>query len=219
MKQELGECLFGPGRRVLVLAPHTDDEFGCAGTICRLTDSGSSVRYIALSNCEESVPDGFPKDVLVGECKSCVEKLGVSAELVDFWGLPVRHFPSIRQEILERLVAVRGNWKPHVVLLPSSFDNHQDHAVVCAEGFRAFKSSTILGYELPQNVSSFSNTAFVSLSEDDLERKVDALSSYKSQLHRPYANVEFIRGLARVRGVQSGVDFAEAFEAVRLIFR
>ena len=39
---------------------HTDDEFGCAGTVGRLTDAGAHVRYLALSDCAASVPAGFP---------------------------------------------------------------------------------------------------------------------------------------------------------------
>src|SRR5207244_7059171 len=37
-------------RRVLVLAPHTDDgEFGCGGTMARLVEGGADVRYVAFS--------------------------------------------------------------------------------------------------------------------------------------------------------------------------
>ena len=36
-------------RRVLVLAPHTDDgEFGCGGTIVRLIEGGSD--FVAIEN-------------------------------------------------------------------------------------------------------------------------------------------------------------------------
>ena len=35
-------------------------------------------------------------------------------------------------------------------------------------------------------------------------------------MHRPYANEECIRGLAKARGVSSGGRYAEAFEVVRL---
>lgn len=50
---------------VLVLAPHTDDgELGLGGTISYLIESGSNVTYAAFSTAEESVPPGFPKDVL-----------------------------------------------------------------------------------------------------------------------------------------------------------
>jgi LmbE family N-acetylglucosaminyl deacetylase len=204
---------------VLVLAPHTDDEFGCAGTVIRLIENCAKVYYYALSRCEESVPKGLPRDILVGECKQCVSALGIPEENVKIGEFKVRHFPRDRQEILESLVKLNRELKPDLVLLPSNFDKHQDHHTVSEEGFRAFKYSTILGYELPQNLISFNNSAFVSLTEEQLEQKIIAISTYKSQDFRNYSREEFVRGLAKVRGVQCNVTYAEAFEVVRLIIK
>lgn len=205
--------------RALVLAAHTDDEFGCAGTIIRLVGAGVRVRYIAVSRCEESVPAGFAVDALEHECRRCTAKLGIHPDDVAVWRYPVRHFPRVRQEILEDFVRVAREFKPELVLLPSSDDTHQDHRTIYEEGFRAFKSATLLGYELPQNLISFSNSAFVALSEADIARKIDSLSEYRSQAFRSYAAGDFIRSLAQVRGVQASTAYAEAFEAVRLVLR
>jgi LmbE family N-acetylglucosaminyl deacetylase len=144
-------------------------------------------------------------------------ELGVVGDDVEIWDFPVRHFPSLRQDILERFVALGRAWAPDLVLLPSSFDRHQDHETVAREGFRAFKRSSIWGYELPQNLVMFENSAFVSLTASQLDVKIKALSCYRSQQGRAYNGEDFIRGLARVRGVQAGVEFAEAFEVIRLI--
>lgn len=206
-------------RRALVLCAHTDDEFGCAGTMLRLADAGVTLRYLALSRCEESVPAGFAADVLERECRACVGAIGVTPDAVEVADFKVRHFPEHRQAILERLYQLNKEFQPDLVLLPSSFDSHQDHATVYAEGFRAFKRSTLLGYELPQNLTAFENSAFVCLDEDQLRRKMEALGHYRSQGFRPYAAPEYIEGLARVRGVQCGGEFAEAFEAIRIIVR
>lgn len=203
--------------RALVLCAHTDDEFGCAGTVRRLVEAGAEVRYLALSACEASVPEGFPKDVLVHECRACTAALGIPEAHVEVGPFPVRYFPRDRQAILERLVALSRSYQPDLVLLPSSTDTHQDHAVVAAEGFRAFKRSTILGYELPQNLVTFENSAFVALSAETLDRKIAALAEYRSQGFRPYSTDAFLRGLATVRGVQCGAEYAEAFEVMRLI--
>lgn len=206
-----------PFARVLVLCPHTDDEFGCAATIVRLVERGVDVRYVALSRCEESVPAGHPPDILEHECRAATAALGIPAEHCEVHGFPVRHFPKFRQEILEQLVQTKQSFSPDLVLLPSSFDTHQDHKTVFEEGFRAFKHTTILGYELPQNLISFNNSAFVRLTVEHVERKIQALELYKSQTFRPYASRDFVISLARVRGVQCDAEFAEAFEAVRLI--
>lgn len=214
---ELGTSLLANFQRVLVLCAHTDDEFGCAGTILRLLEAGADITYVALSRCEESVPAGFSRTVLEDECRECARRMGLQPDRVSVLDFPVRHFPQYRQDILERFVRLRKDFSPNLVLVPSSLDTHQDHRVVSEEGFRAFKQSTILGYELPQNTISFSNTAFVSLSEEHLAGKVTALEAYESQGFRPYSSAEFIRSLATVRGVQCGQRHAEAFELVRLV--
>lgn len=206
-------------RRALVLCAHTDDEFGCAATVARLVEAGADVHYVALSRCEESVPPGFAADVLEHECRACTAALGIPAENVRVRGFRVRHFPQHRQAILEEMVAMRRELAPDLVLLPSSFDTHQDHRTVFEEGFRAFKTATILGYELPQNLITFQHSAFVALTEAQLDRKVEALGHYASQLFRPYSADDFIRSLARVRGVQCNAEWAEAFEVVRLVIR
>jgi N-acetylglucosamine malate deacetylase 1 len=214
-----GASPLGAFSRVVVLCAHTDDEFGCAGTVARLIEQGADVRYVALSRCEESVPSPYPRDVLEHECRECTARMGIAPDAVSVLGFPVRYFPEHRQAILETLVRIAREYRPELVLLPSSFDTHQDHATVFNEGFRAFKHSTILGYEMPQNLISFSHSAFVELTREQLERKIHALESYRSQSFRPYSTAEFIRGLAAVRGVQCNAAYAEAFEVVRLILR
>jgi len=53
------EQLMNTMRRVLVLAPHTDDaELGCGGTIARLLTDGADVFVAAFSTAEESLPPG-----------------------------------------------------------------------------------------------------------------------------------------------------------------
>ncbi|MEM6326714.1 MAG: PIG-L deacetylase family protein [Bacteroidota bacterium] len=204
-------------RRCLVLCAHTDDEFGCAGTVARLVDAGAEVRYLALSTCEKSVPDGLPRDVLVHECREATARLGVAPEHVELGPFEVREFPRDRQAILEHLVALRREWTPDLVLLPSSTDHHQDHATVHQEGVRAFKHATLLGYELPQNEVAFHGAAFVALSERHLETKLHALAAYQSQAFRSYSTDTFVRSLATIRGVQAGTTYAEAFEPIRLV--
>lgn len=214
-----GDVVLRGVRQCLVVAPHTDDEFGCAGTIVRMRRLGIAVRYLALSKCTASVPAGYPENVLEVECRAATKSLGIAPDAVEILDFPVRHFSEKRQDILEKLVAVNRAHGPDLVLLPSTSDIHQDHATTAMEGLRAFKHSTVLGYELPQNTTAFPNTAFVALSQDDLDRKIAAMTEYRSQHHRPYAAPEFITGLARVRGVQANTALAEAYEVMRLILR
>jgi hypothetical protein len=85
------------------------------------------------------------------------------------------------------------------------------------EGLRAFKNSTILGYELIWNNLSFNTECFFKLEERHINNKITALMEYKSQAHRDYVSPEFVKSLAKARGVQIGCKWAECFEVIRLI--
>ena len=204
--------------RVLVLAPHTDDgELGCGGTLSKLIEQGATVHYVAFSICEESVPQGFPKDILATEVKNSSQTLGIDPGHLIIHRYPVRHFPQYRQDILQNLIQIRREIEPDLIFTPSPDDIHQDHQIVCQEGLRAFKRRTVLGYELPWNNLNFTASALVHLEERHIERKTAALNCYESQRHRNYWSENMVTSLARVRGVQAGVDYAEAFHVMRLV--
>jgi N-acetylglucosamine malate deacetylase 1 len=203
--------------RTLVLAAHTDDEFGCAGLIGRLLEQGTDVHVVTFSWCEQSVPEGFDPEVLKRESRAAMDVLGIDPSRVTLRDYPVRHFPAHRQEILEELVAIRRAIDPDLVILPSSADIHQDHGVVSAEGLRAFKHATILGYELPMNTISFQHACFVPLEERHVALKIAHAACYVSQGQRTYMSPAFIRSLALVRGVQSNRPAAEAYEVIRIV--
>ncbi len=203
---------------ILALSPHTDDvELGAGGAVARWVEEGKKVFYVAFSIAEESVPEGLAKDILEQEVHQATKLLGIAEKDLLIYKFGVRRFPQFRQEILELLIELRKRLKPELVLLPSLNDVHQDHHIIAQEGIRAFKNTTILGYEQPWNLLSFSSQAFVTLQKKHLDKKVEAISCYQSQKHRDYANEEFIRGLARIRGVQVNCEYAEAFEVVRWI--
>ena len=205
-------------KNILILAPHTDDgELGCGATIDKLIEEGNQVYYVAFSACELSVPNGLPKDILITEVKKATGTLGIKAEHLFLYDYEVRTFGYHRQEILQNLVDLRKQLNPDLVFIPSLNDLHQDHYTVAHEALRAFKEISILSYELPWNNISFNTTCFIKLSEKNLKQKELALSQYESQKHRSYANAEFIRSLARTRGVQINTQFAEVFEVVRWI--
>jgi N-acetylglucosamine malate deacetylase 1 len=204
---------------ILVLAPHTDDaELGCGATIARLVEEGKKVFAAAFSTAEESLPPGMPPDTLKREFCEAMPILGVPVSQLFIYDFTVRRLSYHRQEVLEEMVSLRLKIKPDLVLLPSGNDLHQDHQVVHAEGLRAFKDMSILGYELPWNHINFSAQAFFTLEKRHIEKKWAALQCYRSQsaLDRLYLKKEFIEGIARVRGVQVKTAYAEAFEAVRI---
>lgn len=206
--------------KILVLAPHTDDgEFGCGATIAKYIEEGKDVYYIAFSICEESVPEGLPKNILEIEVKKATEELGIKSENLIIMNYPVRKFNEHRQDILEDLVALRKNINPDLVFTPSSFDVHQDHSVIFKEARRAFKNTSIFGYEFVWNNFSFNSTAFSVVKKEHIEKKIKSIKHYESQNKRLYAKEEMIKGGAKYRGLQVSEEYVEAFEVIRWILR
>lgn len=204
----------------LVLAPHVDDgEFGCGGTVSKLIENGIEVHYVAFSAAEDSVPDGFPKDILRKEVVDATKILGLERDNVTVLRYPVRRFLEYRQDILEDMIQIGRRIQPSLVFCPSPHDIHQDHWVIANEAVRAFKHGTIFGYEMPWNNLSIHTTAFVPLDESHVSAKLKALECYMSQKFRSYIEPDFIKSLACVRGAQIGETYAEVFEVVRLVIR
>jgi LmbE family N-acetylglucosaminyl deacetylase len=205
-------------QKILILAPHTDDaEFGCGGSIARFIEEGKEVYCTAFSACKQSLQKDLPEDILIQEVGKASEVLGVKKDRLLLYDYEVRTFNYHRQEILDDLIKLRSSIKPDLVIMPSLNDIHQDHRTIAEEGLRAFKFSSIWCYEMPWNNLNFQTTAFVKLDERHVAKKVKAIEQYVSQRQRNYANEEFIRSLARTRGVQINQDYAEVFEVLRWV--
>ena len=203
-------------RNVVVLAPHTDDgELGAGGTISKLIECGANVYYLAFSTAQQSVPDEFPKNVLEVELFNALFHLGIPKDNIFVCNYQVRKLNYFRQEILERLIQQKKKLMPDLVFIPSLSDIHQDHSTIAQEGLRAFKTTTILSYELIWNNLMFNATSFVRLNERQLSQKAESIMAYRSQRHRVYMNREFVYSLAKARGVQFGCKYCECFEVVR----
>ena len=107
--------------------------------------------------------------------------------------------------------------RPPAAPAPSLHDVHQDHRTVAEEGLRAFKRTTILGYEIPWNNFDFAYQWYVALGERHVALKIAALERYASQQHRRYANAEYVRNLARMHGVNVNREYAEVFQVYRVV--
>lgn len=206
-------------RKILVLAPHTDDgEIGCGGTIAKLGEEEKELYYVAFSTARTSaIQNGFPENILEIEVKKAVNVLGIPRDHLILYDFPVRRFPEVRQDILEQMIKLRKEIEPDLIFVPSLNDIHQDHQVVAREGLRAFKKHTILGYEEPWNNIVFESRSFIVLEKRHIEKKIKALKCYQSQMHRNYLTEDAIWGIAQLRGAQLEGGYAEAFEVLRWI--
>lgn len=203
--------------RVLLLSPHTDDvELGCAASVSKFLESGYDVITVLGSSCKESLPANLPPDTLIREFNNSMKVLGVQDFF--FLDLPVRYFPEHRQLILEKLVEYNKKIKPTLIMLPCSNDIHQDHSVFHNEGLRAFKFCKILGYELTWNTQNSVHSCHIKIEQRHLDKKIECMRSYESQKNRPYFSEDFIRSLAKIRGIQAGSELAESFELIKWFF-
>ena len=206
-------------KNILALSPHTDDiELACGGTLSKLILLGCNIHTMIFSTCTESVPDGFPSNVLRTEVIEASTRLGIVKNNLHIFDYPVRNFYKYRQNILEELICFSKTNEIDLVITPSKYDVHQDHIIISEEAIRAFKSKTILAYEMPWNNLSFEARFFVKLSEDDVNKKLNALAAYVSQQEKTYFSKDFIQSLLRVRGAQIKTIYAEAFDVVRIVF-
>ena len=195
---------------ILVLSPHTDDgELGAGGMLDKFHKKGCHIHFIAFSWCENKK--------LIDEAKSSLEILGI--DQIDVLDFPRRYFFQKRQEILDILYKINNTEDIDLVLIPSPRDLHQDHEVICREGIRAFKTSSILGYELPWNNIIFQTSCFVELTEENVKQKLKALKCYSSQQYRNYFKDDFQWSFARTRGTQIDTNYAEAFEMIKLVIK
>jgi LmbE family N-acetylglucosaminyl deacetylase len=138
-------------------------------------------------------------------------------EDIHFYSFPVRNFENYRQDILQILIDnFQINQYTHI-FIPNSLDIHQDHKVVSNEAIRAFKFSSIFGYELPWNNVDSNINFYNILEKSHVDLKIESLKFFISQTNRFYFADDKIASIIKFRGLQVGVDAAEAFEVIRYV--
>ena len=197
---------------ILAISPHTDDiELGCGGSLARFIRLGHRVEAWSLSF-------GNPRTgASLDELEAAMRMLGINRFARE--AFDCRSFDVRRQEILEKMVIRAIKETPDLVFVPSTSNIHQDHEVITSEARRAFRSSCILGYEMPWGDARPLHMPFyIRLSAGDLKKKCEAVACYESQEKKVYTNESFLRSLATVRGAQTGkLGFAEAFEVLKWV--
>ena len=198
--------------RILAISPHSDDvELGCGGELVRFLKNGHHVKLWTLSFGNPVTGAIFP------ELEAAVEVLGINYFFCD--NFDCRRFDDRRQEILQKMVYENLKDPPDLVFVPNTSNIHQDHEVVTAEARRAFRTSCILGYELPWgDVKPLHMPFYIRLGYGDLVKKCEAVACYESQKERVYTSKRFLHSLATVRGAQTGKGgLAEAFEVLKWV--
>jgi LmbE family N-acetylglucosaminyl deacetylase len=199
-------------KQLLVVAAHADDEtFGCGGTIASEVALGSEVTVCCLTGTAARHR----------ELKAACEVLG--ARVIALKG---KDLQLAVPEVTNVLIPIIQEVQPEVIISHSADDYHPDHQVVhyafqrAAEWAghstqykaKAWRPQRLFTMEI--NTLLPNPTMFVDIS-DIIELKTQAIEEYHSQLKK--TNDYYLRfnlQKARLRGLQGGCEYAEAFRQV-----
>jgi N-acetylglucosamine malate deacetylase 1 len=200
---------------LVVLAPHMDDEtLGCGGLIARAADPfvifGVESRDKGIEIDEVAAELGFRFSVLYGP------------------EYEARMLALDRRELVGRIEKILVGESPDTVCIPSP-SYHQDHVVMFESGLAAtrplsrsgYVARTVLSYEYPGSAWAYDGREgelnyYVDISSV-METKLAAVRYYNgSQTGRQIIDPAVVTSWARLRGAFAGLEYAEAFRALRL---
>ena len=206
--------------RVLLVSPHPDDiELTSSAFILKNLHRIDEIKHVIFSNCDSSLDSSFKPGALILESINSNSFFGLSNnnDSIINYNFPVRQFLSYRQDILDILVKLNKSFKPTLVLVPSCYDTHQDHEIINLESRRAFKKTSLLGYETPWNNYSFSGHLICGFDEDVLKQKLKIISCFKSQSSKSYFSPNSVKSIGSSRALNINDSYAELFEVIRII--
>ena len=215
--------------KILIVAPHPDDEvLGCGGTIAEYVGQGDEVHLcIVTKACFPDWSEEFIKN-RPKEIKKSNKILGIKKTY--FLDYPTVKLDTIPQnELNEAISRTMLEINPDIVYIPHEGDLNKDHRLVFESSLVATRPTNckvkrILSYETlsetewGQPIEPFTPNVYTDISEA-FEKKIEAMKAYESEI-KPYPHprsLEIIEALARKRGSEAGMKFAEAFMLIREI--
>ena len=221
-------------QRAMILAPHADDEvIGCGGVIQKLLKAKSDVRIIIASfvdgvyhkfykeNNQYKMYDGQAR---LKELEESHKKLGVSDYRILYKDHDTVQYHSQLDalplyELISKLEKEMTEFSPTLMFIPSQ-TKHQDHTALHNAALAAtcpyFWNVSIFIYETDGELN-FNPNFFVPLSEEELEKKAQALEAYKTQVgsYLHPVSPEALLVKAKYRGQSIYQPYAESFEVKR----
>jgi len=203
------------GKRVLFLGAHPDDiELGCGALLHHIVKQ-TDVLCVTLSDNQKN-PD--LKNVK-NEHFEAMAVLGVPEEKIILGPFTTRVFPAARQEILEYFLKLRRDFKPDLIFVHSRQDMHQDHNTMTEEALRAYRGITVLGFDVVRSSYDFFPHFLVEVTEENVNKKIEALSKYETYREKYYFNSELTRSIMVRHGALAERPFAEGFDILRIVGR
>lgn len=216
--------------RVLVIAPHPDDEIiGVGGTIAKRAKDGDEVYVCVVTKGKSPIFNDEFIEQGRKECRKADKKLGVKETIfLDFPAVMLETVP--RYEFNGKISEVVNSIKPDEVYIPHRGDMQIDHQMVVDAAMvavrprgnnypkrvYAYETLSETGWNIPNIVNEFIPTVYEDIT-DTYEVKLEAMAIFESQLSTfPEArSIGAIEALAKYRGATVSVKAAEAFSLVR----
>ncbi len=202
-------------KRVLLVGAHPDDiEVMCGGTLAKYQDKTAQVRSIIFAPCLE---DPLNQGIIL-EYQNAMGSLGVYESIHHDY--PRDILEDHAQDIRDHLHDLKRSFKPEVVISISINDLHQDHravAMACRTIYR--DTASVLSGEIMRSTVHFTPNLYVALTHEEMVAKLRLLKYYKTQARRSYFTPEIVESIARFRGCQASMIYAEAFEIWRMTDR
>ena len=219
-------------KRVLVVAPHPDDEtLGVGGTIAKYSAQGDEVFVLMVSGHLPPIYSRKAYEETVSEAYSAFIVLGVKeSEFLEIPATMIGDQPL--HEVNGRISKVVNDFNPHIVLCPYP-DRHIDHRLVFEsvmvatrpigvgrdiEIVAAYETLSETHWNAPHIEPNFTPNWVINIS-DHISDKLNALECYKSQISKfpGPRSIEAVEALAKFRGTQAGFGYGEGLHIVRMI--
>jgi N-acetylglucosamine malate deacetylase 1 len=220
------------GKRVMVIAPHPDDEtLGVGGTIANYSSKGAEVFVLIVSGHLPPLYSIEDYDKTISEADSAFNILGVSKSA--FLEIPATMIDELpHRNVNDRISKIINEFAPHIVFCPYP-DRHIDHRLVFdstmvatrpvgvgrkIEILATYETLSETHWNAPHIEPNFTPNWVVDIS-DHIENKLDALRCYKSQISDfpGPRSIDAVEALAKFRGTQSGFSYGEGFHIVRMV--
>ncbi|NPV92978.1 MAG: PIG-L family deacetylase [Firmicutes bacterium] len=216
-------------KRVLVFAPHPDDDLiGCGGSMAKHARNGALLKVVFLTSggagsiTRQSEPLA---EIREAEAVRAARIIGIAE--TEFLRRPDGYLEYSRENLIEVTRIIRG-FRPDLVYTPHEKEQHPDHVVAsrlvlecCRRAggpwFREYEGQpwsvpTVLGYEVGTPIERVSYTEDIS---DFMELKLEALREHRSQLEAIDYH-DAVRGLNRYRGAMTGGGvYCECFQVYK----
>jgi LmbE family N-acetylglucosaminyl deacetylase len=219
--------------RLLVIAPHSDDEvLGCGGLIAKIKSDGGKV-FVLIFNVGSvsEVDNKKATKKWKKETEKAMKFLKVDEYDTVFDSPKDNRFLDSKPlhdiiKIIETKSKVSiDKIKPNIVAIPTNHSHHQDHIQVFNASIAALRPmrtpmpKIVLSYEAPEHSrwssnGSFEPNFFVDI-KDFLSKKIQAFYMYKSQVRIGHRDRNTIRAQAEYRGKEAGISLCESYQIHR----